>query len=191
MPYLPQGQIEAMRFRSLGRNVKISDRAAIHNPEMISIGDNCRIDDFCVVSGEISMGRNVLFAVHCNIAAGTAGIDFADFSTLAYGVHAFSQSDDYSGVTMANPTVPARYKAEIKKRITVGRHCIVGARSVVFPGVELAEGCAIGAMSLVNRSTDPWSIYRGIPARKTGVRSRQLLELEQQYVSEAQCDDLS
>jgi galactoside O-acetyltransferase len=41
-------------------------------------------------------------------------------------------------------------------------------------------------MSLVNRSTDAWSIYLGIPAKKVKNRSQQLLELEQLYFQEEQ-----
>jgi galactoside O-acetyltransferase/dTDP-4-amino-4,6-dideoxygalactose transaminase len=51
--------------------------------------------------------------------------------------------------------------------------------------VEVAEGCAVGAMSLVVRSTEPWFIYAGIPARKRGPRRQDLLQLEQAYLRES------
>jgi len=115
MAFLSQEHLASMGFKSIGKNVRISDRAAIYNANEIEIGDNSRIDDFCVISGRIKIGRNVHFAVFCNVAGGSEGITFSDFSGLAYGCHVFSQSDDYTGGTLTNPTVPAKYKRETRK----------------------------------------------------------------------------
>lgn len=182
MAFLTEGQLAAIGFKSLGSNVKISDKAAIYNAEKIAIGDNSRIDDFCVLSGRIIIGRNVHIAVFCNIAGGEKGVELKDFSGLAYGCHVFSQSDDYSGKTMTNPTVPSKFKNETKKKVTIHKHCIVGACSIVLPGVELAEGTSVGAQSMVTKSTLEWSIYFGSPAKKIKNRKRDLLVLEQEYL---------
>lgn len=184
MAYLSEDALHDMGFAELGRNVKISDKAAIYGAEQMRIGDNSRIDDFCVVSGKVEIGRNVHFAPFSLIAGGKPGIKFADFSGLAYGVKVFSQSDDYSGRTLTNPTVPAEWKAEQFAEVKLERHVIVGASSVICPGVILAEGTAIGALSLVLRSTDAWSIYIGNPARKLRDRKRDLLDLEREYLAQ-------
>jgi len=110
MAWLSETQLENMQFKHLGKNVLISEKAAIYNSEMMSIGDNSRIDDFCVVSGKVSIGKNVHFAVFNNISGGELGITFEDFSGLAYGCHVFTQSDDYIGNTLTNPTVPDEFK---------------------------------------------------------------------------------
>jgi acetyltransferase-like isoleucine patch superfamily enzyme len=183
MPFLSQEQLISMEFKSLGNNVRISDKVSIYNTDRIEIGDNSRIDDFCVVSGKVSIGRNVHIAVFCNIAGGSEGVTLEDFSGLAYGCHVFSQSDDYTGRTLTNPTVPAIYKRETKKAVRIGRHCIVGTNSLIFPGVTLGEGCSVGAMSMVTKSTEEWSMYFGIPAKKLKDRKRDLLTLEQDYLN--------
>lgn len=184
MPYLTQPQLVEMGFKSVGKNVKISDRAAIYNANKISIGDNSRVDDFCVLSGNISIGRFVHIAPHCLVAGGEQGVVLEDFVGLAYYVQVFSQSDDYSGATLTNPTVPAKYKKEIKAPVYLGRHVIVGAGSVVFPGVRIEDGCSVGAMSLVRKNTEPWGIYMGNPAKRIKDRSKDLLELEIQLWEE-------
>lgn len=182
MAYLTQSQLNDMGFKSLGRNVKISEKASIYNAEQIEIGDCSRIDDFCVISGTVKMGRNVHLAPFCLVAGGEKGIVFDDFSGLAYHVQVFTQSDDYSGLTLTNPTVPAKFKSEIKKAVHIGKHVIVGAGSIIMPGVALSEGTSIGAMSLVRKSTDPWSVYIGNPVRKIKPRKKNLLELERVYL---------
>lgn len=183
MPFLSQEQLNLMGFKKLGSNVRIGDKAAIYNADEVMIGDNSRIDDFCVISGKVSIGRNVHIAVFCNVAGGSEGVTLEDFAGLAYGCHVFSQSDDYTGRTLTNPTVPAAFKRETKKAVRIGRHCIVGTSSLIFPGVTLGEGCSVGAMSMVTKSTDEWSVYFGVPAKKLKDRKRNLLELEQAYLN--------
>jgi acetyltransferase-like isoleucine patch superfamily enzyme len=184
MAYYSEHELFLMGFKSLGKNVKISDKASIYNCDQIEIGDYSRIDDFCVISGRIRIGRNVHIAPQCLIAGGEEGIVLEDFSGLAYQVQVFSQSDDYSGKTMTNPTVPKKYKQEQKKSVLIGRHAIIGAGSIILPGVCLAEGTSIGAMSLVRKSTESWSIYTGNPAKKIKARKKDLLLLEEAYLRE-------
>lgn len=184
MAFISDNDLLKINFKFLGKNVKVSDKSSIYNPELIEIGDNSRIDDFCVISGKVTIGKYVHIAVFCNVAGGSEGIVLHDFSGLAYGCQLFTQSDDYSGQTLTNPTVPDKYKSEIKKSINVGRHCIVGTGSFIFPGVHLAEGTAIGAASVVRKSTEAWSIYLGNPARKIKSRSKKLIELELQLLQE-------
>lgn len=190
MAYLSRDAIEAVGFKSLGKDVRISDKASIYNPERIEIGDFSRVDDFCVISGNVCIGRNVHIAPLCLVAGGEKGIVLSDFSGLAYHVQVFSQSDDYTGLTLTNPTVPSRFKKETKAPIHVGRHVIVGAGSVIFPGVSVADGCAIGALSLVNRTTEAWGIYVGNPARRVKERRKDLLVLEASYLSEQPSDSI-
>ena len=184
MAFISNEEICKMGFKKIGRNVKISSKASIYNIEKIEIGDNSRIDDFCILSGNISIGRNVHIAAFCNIAGGEQGVVLSDFSGLAYGCQIFSQSDDYSGKTLTNPTVPKKYKNEHFAAVTLERHVIIGTNSVVLPGVTIAEGCSVGAMSMITKSTTPWGIYFGIPAKRLKDRKKDLLGLEKQYLQE-------
>lgn len=182
MAFLHQEELVKMGFKTLGHNVKISNQASIYNCDKIEIGNNSRIDDFCVISGKITLGRNVHIATHCLVSGGNEGITFEDFSGLAYHCQVFTRSDDYSGSSMTNPTIPDEYKIVSMKKMTIGRHSIVGAGSIILPGVNLAEGTSIGAMSIVRKNTEKWSIYLGNPAKKIKNRKKDLLELEKKYL---------
>jgi acetyltransferase-like isoleucine patch superfamily enzyme len=183
MAYYTEEQLNQLGFKYIGENVKISDKASIYNHDQIEIGDNSRIDDFCVISGKVKIGRNVHITPMCLVAGGEKGIIFEDFTTIAYGVQIFTQSDDYSGKTMCNSTVPKKYKKEIFKEVILKRYSIVGAGSIIMPGVILEEGTSVGAMSLVLKSTKPWGIYIGNPAIKLKDRKKDLLELEKEYLA--------
>jgi len=110
MAYLDEKQLLNLGFKSIGLNVKISDKASIYDCEQIEIGDHSRIDDFCVISGKIKIGKYCHITPTCLVAGGAPGITLSDFTTIAYGVKIFSQSDDYSGNSLTNSLIPKKYK---------------------------------------------------------------------------------
>ncbi len=184
MSYLTYKELLKIGFKSIGENVLVSSKASIYSPHLIALGDNSRIDDFCVISGQVTLGRNASVAVFCNLAAGRSHISIADFSTLAYGCHIISQSDDYSGETLTNPTIPRDFKNEKSADVTIGRHVILGTSTIVLPGVTIPDGVASGANTLFIENPNAWSIYVGSPARKLKSRSRELLRLEAKYLGQ-------
>ncbi|ROU00579.1 acyltransferase [Marinobacter sp. R17] len=190
MAYYTDEQLRQMNFKRLGRNVKISDKASLYDTAEMEIGDFSRIDDYCIVSGRIIIGAYCHVTPMCLLAGGAPGITLSDYSTLAYGVKIFAQSDDYSGATMVNSLIPKKFKNEYMAPVFLGRHVIVGTNAVVFPGVTIEEGCSIGAMTLVNKTTDAWGIYVGSPARRIRERKQDLLALEAQFRDEVRNDPL-
>jgi galactoside O-acetyltransferase len=184
MAFLPEEALQAVGFKFLGRNVLVSDKASIHNPGAVSIEGHTRIDDFCVISpsgdAQIRIGPYVHIACHSALI-GRADIVLEEFSNISSRVNVYSSSDDFSGAFMTNPMVPDVFTHVTHRPVRVCRHVVVGCGSVVLPGVVLAEGCAIGALSLVRESTEPFGIYGGAPARRLKDRSRQFLIHEQQF----------
>jgi acetyltransferase-like isoleucine patch superfamily enzyme len=182
--FLDENELKSIGFKSIGINVKISADSRFYNPSKISIGNNSRIDDYCVISDNVIIGSNVHITVNCSIAAPVATVTVADFVGIAAGSRIFSSSDDYSGYALTNATIPKKFTNVKHAEVVIGKHVIVGAGCTIFPGVEIMEGCAIGSMSLVNKSTEPWGVYVGIPARKIKERSKDLIKLEGLYLSE-------
>jgi dTDP-4-amino-4,6-dideoxy-D-glucose acyltransferase len=180
--FYDRDELEKFNFKSLGENVFISRKTSIYSPHKISIGDNVRIDDFCILSGEINIGRYVHIAAYCGLFAGETGIEIEEFAGLSSKVSIYAISDDYSGEFMTNPMVPMIYRKIKAAKVFIGKHSIVGAGSVVLPGAQLNEGTAIGAMSLVVRKTKPWSVYFGIPAKKIEDRKNDLLRMEKKLL---------
>lgn len=185
MPYLTDVEVNDLGFKFVGNNVKISTRAVFYEPELISIGDFSRIDDLCLISGNISVGKYCHITPMCMLAGGAPGIELGDFCTLAYGVKIFSQSDDYSGHSMTNSLINKRFKKELFAPVSLGKHVIVGAGSTILPGVRLGEGCAVAAMSLITKSCEDWGMYKGIPAQRFKERSKALLKLEKEFLEGA------
>ena len=185
MAFISREKLEHMGFMNLGENVLISDKASIYNFANISIGSNVRIDDFCVLSaggGGIVIGNYVHIAVG-SLLVGDGNITISDFGGLSSHVSIYSSSDDYSGLSLTNPTVPVEFKKIINKNVFLGKHVIIGSGSVVLPGVILGEGVAIGALSLVTKGCDAFGVYAGRPVRRIKGRSQKLLELEREFLN--------
>ena len=177
--------IESLGFAAVGENVMISDRASFYNCAGISMGSNVRIDDFCVLSagaGGIHIGEHVHVAVYSSLI-GAGRITLSDFCNISSRVSLYSSSDDYSGATMTNPTVPHDYTGVEHADVFLGKHVIVGSGSVILPGLTLEEGVAIGALSLVNRDCKAFGIYVGNPVRRVKERKRDLLDLAQRFLA--------
>ena len=175
-------ELHRFNFKKLGNNVLISKSATLYKTEQISISNNSRIDDFCALSGEITIGMNVHITVHCSITASLSPIIIEDFVGIAANCHIFSSMDDFLGIGLTNPTVPMEFRNVSHGPVKISKHSIVGVGSVIFPNVIVGEGCAIGAMTLVNKSIDPWGVYVGIPAIRIKDRSKKLLEQEKQFI---------
>lgn len=173
-------QAYSLGFARVGHDVTVWPLAKVIAPERIAVGDSVIVDDFSLImAGErTSIGSFVHIASFCSLVGG-GELVMDDFSGLSGGVRVYTGNDDYLGNSLTNPTVPAPYRATIRSFVRVGRHAIVGANSVILPGVTIGEGASIGANSLVTRDCDPWTVYVGSPARPLKARPRErMLELE-------------
>lgn len=180
MSFLKQSELEELGFKYLGKNVLISDKCSIYNPQNIMIGDNSRIDDFCILSageGGIEIGRYVHVACFSSLI-GNGKITMKDYSGISSRVAVYSSSDDYNGDWMTNPCLPKNVTNTYSKDVIIGKHVVIGSNSVVLPGVELHDGCSVGALSLVNKSIDGPYVCFGIPAKKIKNRNSRIFELE-------------
>ncbi|RDU73854.1 hypothetical protein CQA57_04080 [Helicobacter anseris] len=180
--FYTQDELKQIGFASIGKNVLISRLARIYGASNISIGNNVRIDDFVILSGKIEIGSFVHIGASSNITGSDAGIVIKDFCGISNHVKVLAITDDYSGVSMTNPCIPEQYKNNYKKKIILEKHCIIGSSSLILPDAYLAEGVAIGAMSMVIRKTNPWGIYFGIPAKRIKERQKEILKLEKDFL---------
>jgi dTDP-4-amino-4,6-dideoxy-D-glucose acyltransferase len=177
-------ELEKFNFKRIGDNVKISKNSVFYQPEKMCFGDNVRIDDFCKLTGNITLGSYIHIASH-SILAGRFGIEIDDFSSISMACILFSATDDFSGEYMINPMVPEEYTNVTGGPIILKKHTIIGAGTIIFPNVVLQEGCAVGAGSIVNRSLDEWKIYGGIPCRAFRNRERKILMLEKELLEKS------
>lgn len=179
--FYSEEELAKIGFKSIGRNVFISRYARFYHPERISIGNNVRIDDFCILSAgtNITIGNYIHIACYASII-GSGEVVISDYCGISGRVSIYSSTDDYSGEYMTNPMVPEDCTNVTSAPVLLEKHVIVGAGTIILPGVTLHEGAAIGALSLVQRSCKPNMIYSGNPIKSLCERSTQYKEIEKQ-----------
>ena len=178
--FLSKEDVLKIGFKSVGDNVLISDKCVIYGAERIEIGNNVRIDDFCFLSaglGGIQIGNYIHISIYSSLV-GAGKITMKDFSGLSSRTTVLSSSDDYSGLSLTNPTVPTEYSNVYSADVTLGKHVIIGSGTIILPGVTIGDGTAIGSLSLVKKNVEENIIASGIPAKKIGDRKLNIYELE-------------
>lgn len=179
-------QAYKLGLKQVGQDVTVWPLAKIVSPEVISIGDSVIIDDFVFIMGgaKTSIGSFIHIASFTSITGG-GELTMEDFATLSGGIRVLTGTDDFSGGSLTNSAVPYPYRRPTRSFVHLKKHAIVGANSVILPGVTIGEGAAIGANSLVKKDCEPWTIYVGSPARPLRPRPRdRILELEAQLRAE-------
>jgi galactoside O-acetyltransferase len=171
----------------VGDDVQIHKSVLFFVPENIFISSRVRIDCHCVLSAGkdgIYIGNNVHFAAGVYVFGSSAKVELQDFCGLSSRVALYTGTDDYSNGAMTGPTIPHKYRNITSGPIVLKKHAIVGAGSVVLPGVCLGVASSVGALSLVHRDTPDFSVVAGSPARIIGTRSDKILEYESEYLAE-------
>ena len=183
--FYSEEELKTLGFKSVGSNVSISRKTSFYGISRISIGNNVRIDDFCVLSageGGIEIGNYIHIAIFSSLQ-GEGKITIQDFAGISSRVSVYSSNDDYFGEHMSNPTVPSKFTGVTHADVLIGKHVLIGSGAILLPGITVNTGAVIGALSLVSENCDEFYIYKGNPAVRLIRRSKKLLELEKEFLS--------
>lgn len=129
-------------------NIEIGSHTIVNRnvtlwPSRLRIGDFVEINPGTVIYGDVRIGNNCMIAPNTVIAGGTHGTA-------------------RSGVMRLQPSA--------SQPIEIGDDVWIGANATIVGGVRIAQGCVIGAGSVLTHSTDPFGIYAGAPARLIAYR---------------------
>lgn len=184
--YFSESELEELGFASIGKNVKISKTATLYNRGNIYLGSNIRIDNFCVIApsgnATLHIGNYVQISAF-SLINGMGNVVLEDFVGFAPYVRLFSSTDDYSGETLTNATIPPKYLGTYSGPVLLERHTIIGPGSTIVPNVTLKTGTTVAAHSFVNKDTEPFDMVGGVPAKFIKKKSQNLLKLEKQLLN--------
>ena len=153
-------------------NVKTFEYTKIIGLENIEFGENIIIDDFAFIyaKGRIKFGSFVHTGIYASITGGDK-LTVGDFSAISQGVRILTATDDFKDWGFGNSTIDNQFRNVKSSPISIGKFCIIGANSVILPGVNIPEGAMIGANSVVTKDLEPWGIYVG--NKKVGTRNKE------------------
>jgi len=133
-------------FKRLGGFAWVQPRVVFVQTDRLRVGRMLGVNTGSYINaiGGITMGDYVLIGSNVTISSGRHPIDGAE------------------------PPVYARPSEPVP--IAIEDDVWIGAGAVIMPGVILRKGTVVGANSVVTKSTEPYSVVAGVPARK--LRSR-------------------
>lgn len=178
--FYSKNELSQFKFKSIGDNVLISKKTSIYGSENMSFGSNVRIDDFCILSGNISIGNNVHISAYVALYGG-GSIVINDYCGCSSRCTLLSASDDFSGEFMVGAVIDDNFTNVIKGYIILEKYVQLGANTIILPNVKIMEGTVTGALTLVTKDLNEWGIYVGIPAKFLKQRSNKLLERVIEY----------
>lgn len=169
-------ELSTLGFKAIGENVLVSRFAQFYGIGNIELGSNVRIDDFCILSGDIKLGNNIHISAYTAIY-GKFGVEMEDYTGLSPRCTVFSATDDFSGDYLIGPMIESKYTNVTGGKVLIKKYSQIGSNCIILPGITIDEGVAVGAMSLVNHDLEEWRIYKGIPAKFLKTRNKKLLDL--------------
>lgn len=176
-------ELSKLGLKTYGQNVLISRKASIYNPEKVIIGNNVRIDDFCLLTGSIEIQDNIHISAYSALY-GKFGIIMEDFTGLSPRSTIFSATDDFGGDFLVGPINLEKYTNIIGGKVILKRFSQIGAGSIIMPDLTINEGVAVGAHSFVKKSLDEWRIYAGNPLKFIKNRNKGLLKFYNELTNE-------
>ena len=164
----------------MGRDVAISRKISVYpGEEGIRIGNHVRIDDYCILVGNITIGNHIHIGSHCGLhASGNGRIVLEDYSGMSSNVQIYACSDLYDGEKpITRPGIDKQHAGIIEDTVVLSMYSQIGAGSVLLPGGNLGEGAVVGAMSLIKSNLEPWLVYAGIPCKVISERSKRCMNV--------------
>lgn len=141
--------------------------ARIHPTAEVSFGFRIYHPEVLVMGAYSSINANCYFD-------GPASLVLDEYARIGSNATMF---------TGAHPIMPATVRRDISNEsdtaapIRIGRGCWIGSSVTIMPGVDVADGCVIGAQSLLTRSTEPDGLYVNMAGGNGAVYARRLRDL--------------
>ena len=173
--FYSETELSKFGFKSIGKNCLISRFARFYSVSNIVIGNNVRIDDFSIISGNVILGDNIHISAYVALY-GAKGIEFEDYTGISARSTIYSAMDDFTGDFLVGPIHPEEYTHITGGKVTIQSYTQIGANVLIFPNLTIGEGCVVGACSMVRKNLEPWGIYYGLPVQRVKERNKGLLQ---------------
>jgi acetyltransferase-like isoleucine patch superfamily enzyme len=159
-----------MIFMKYGRNVYFFPGVHVVRPEYVSIGDNVTIgrnadlfvhpDDSETREAIIEIGNNVHVGTN-NIIGARKKVVLEENVLLGPHVMMGDHSHAYEDIE-----IPVKYQTVTEPGpVRIERDSWIGANVFILPNVTIGRHAVVGANSVVNRDIPPYSVAVGTPAR--------------------------
>ena len=133
-------------FKSMGKNVNIEHGVFFGSGREIEIGSNSGIGTNCRIAGPLSIGSDVMIAPNVSI---------------------YTRNHETENIYR-----PMRLQTAPLKKVSIGDDVWIGANAIILPGVNIGNGCIVGAGAVVTKDVPDFSVVGGNPAKIIKTRAQ-------------------
>lgn len=151
-------------FVKIGRGTFLSNGVTfnVKYGGKISIGKNCELQKGCQL---ITYGGNISIGNRCSVNAytllyGQGNLKIGNCVRIAAQCVIIPSCHNYS-----SKEIPITDQGLTNRGITIEDDVWIGCGVRILDGVIIRTGCIIGAGSVVTKSTIPYGVYVGVPAK--------------------------
>jgi acetyltransferase-like isoleucine patch superfamily enzyme len=164
------------RLAAVGIDVQLFEHVLMLRPDMITLEDGVRIDDYARIEGGLGtrIGRYTHVASFASILGGGETIVGA-YAGLAQGAKVVTGGGHpfWEHFPVAPPEDDLYHI--MRGKVVIGDYALIAANAVVLPGVTVGEGAVVAACAVATRDVPPWTIVAGQPAKPVRQRKNFLL----------------
>jgi acetyltransferase-like isoleucine patch superfamily enzyme len=151
----------------VGALVSVGPNPRVHPVDAIIVEPGCELGQGVELNpwgGRIRLGKRVFVGPYV-VVYGHGGVEIGENTLISM----------HCRILSSNHTVPPRdaiirNERDILLPTKIGRDCWLGAGVTVLGGVEVGDGCVVGAGTVVTKNLPSHSISHGVPARVVGER---------------------
>lgn len=162
---IPRIIVDPNCFLRIGNNVDFKRNVEIraHGNSRIIIEENVKIDRgvriLAANNSTIHIGKNTRIGLY-SVLNGGDSITIGEKSLISGFVYIQTSNHGYSNKEMA-----VQEQGYIHAPIVIKKDSWLAAHVVIMPGITLSEGTIVGSNAVVTKSTKPYQIIAGIPAK--------------------------
>jgi len=179
-----RGVVRVRCFIFIGKGVQLDAKYLLSVSSNSSIGDYCQLDALSThgitIGKGVSLGRFGKIRATATLNSLGHGVIVGDYVGIGDGFYL----GGFGGISIGADTIigerltvhsdnhlfddcsqPIRTQGVVKKKVNIGRNCWFGSNVTILGGVDIGEGCIVGAGAVVTKSIPSFSIAAGNPAK--------------------------
>lgn len=169
------GERTSLKIMSTEKDIPIHPTAVVNERAVTGIGT--KMEHFCLVSNDSTVGQNCSFGQNCYLAPRVKagyGVKLQNNVSLNTGV--VIEDDVFLGrscvlTNVNNPRSAVSRKNEYQTTV-IKKGATIGANATIICGVTIGEYAFIAVGAVVTKDVPAYALMKGVPARQAGWMSR-------------------
>ena len=178
--FFSKKELLGLGFSKVGEGNLISKKSNFYDIRG-EIGSGNRIDDFCIIKGNIFIGNKVHICSHTSLSGVGGNIVIGDLSGIGVNNIFYTASDDMFQSSLCGPLVDKKLTSLKTGDINIGTGVALGGRVTIMPNVKIGNFSAVGLQSIITKDLEPYYVYMIVRGKLKKIIKRDKGQLDRFY----------